>query len=46
MHSISTTFSDCIMWRGAKETAEFCRFGRFSVVLHVTGMGGITAEFL
>ena len=37
------------MWRGAKGIVDFCRFQRVfrgsQLVLHVTGIGGITAIF-
>ena len=35
-----------VVWRGAKGTAEFCRFWRFSVSATRDWNGGIIAGFL
>ena len=39
-------YNVCILWRGAKETAEFCRFWRSSVSATRDWNGGIMAGFL
>jgi len=44
--SLSTIIDLRLLWRGAKETAEFCRFWRFSASATRDWNGGIIAGFL